>query len=211
MSLATSLNNVIKTKMGKVCDSLGRNNDALYAVLAIALFKGIMRPTFTMMDKESDPKAKKYAAFREGITEAIAFGSYIATHSMVKPLAHQISKAANMLHKEDKVAKGLSLVSVCLSAAVIIPAVCNLTLKPIMKTVEKVLDNKKAIKIEKEIDEKAEEPVLAMLDIKETEVDEKPPVTQVIAGPGIPSAKQTSLLQVLQKTAMSHNGMKVGG
>lgn len=208
MSLATSLNKAIKTKMGKVCDSLGRNNDALYAVLAIALFKGIMRPTFTMMDKESDPKAKKYAAFREGITEAIAFGSYIATHSMVKPVAHQISKAANMLHKEDKVAKGLSLVSVCLSAAIIIPAVCNLTLKPIMNTVEKVLENKKAIKTEKEIDEKAEDP---SLDIKETEVDETVPALQAVSGPGFKSAKDKSLIQVLQRTALSHSGMKVGG
>lgn len=208
MSLLTNLNNTIKKHSKKVLKSLGRNNDALYAVLAIAVFKGIMRPTFTMMDKESDPQAKKYAAFREGLTEAIAFGSYILTHKLVLPLAHPLCKAANVLDKKDKVVKGLSLFSVCLSAAVIIPAVCNLTLKPIMNLVTKVSENKKAIEHEKEIDEKAEEPVL---DIKENEVDEKAPVTSVLAAPegSVPTG---NLLHALQRTAvLHHNGMKVGG
>ena len=67
------LGNVAYNKLKDICLSLGKHNDALYAVLAIAMFKGIMRPTFTMMDKESDKETKKYAAFREGLTEVIAF------------------------------------------------------------------------------------------------------------------------------------------
>ena len=44
---------------------------------------------------------------------------------------------------EKKIANGLSLFSVCLTAGIIIPAVCNLTLKPVMDLVKKVSDKRK--------------------------------------------------------------------
>ena len=46
----------VYNKLKDLCISLGKHNDAMYAVLAIAMFKGVMRPIFTMMDKESEQK-----------------------------------------------------------------------------------------------------------------------------------------------------------
>ena len=101
------MSSFLYNKLKDICISLGKHNDALYAVLAIAMFKGVMRPTFTMMDKKSDPKSKKYAAFREGLTEAIAFGSYIATHKLVLPLAVPLAK------KQEQAPKKLKTVCHC--------------------------------------------------------------------------------------------------
>lgn len=71
----------------KIFCNLGENNHPTYAVMTIALFKGILRPTFTMMDKKQDPESKKYAAFREGVTEAIAFPSYFLFGKLADKLA----------------------------------------------------------------------------------------------------------------------------
>jgi len=71
----------------RICCSLGENNHPTYAVMAIALFKGILRPTFTMMDKKQDPESKRYAAFREGVTEAIAFPTYYIFGKLADKLA----------------------------------------------------------------------------------------------------------------------------
>ena len=54
--------NMLKDGLKRICISLGRNNDPVIAVLGIAVFKGIFRPLFTMMDKEEKPERKKYAA-----------------------------------------------------------------------------------------------------------------------------------------------------
>lgn len=186
----------VYNKLKDVCMSLGKHNDALYAVLAIALFKGVMRPTFTMMDKESDPKAKKYAAFREGLTEAIAFGSYIATHKLILPLAVPLAKAAKVSPK--KVKNGLSLLSVCLTAGIVIPVVCNLTLKPIMDGVSKLMDKKQKASTSK-------------LDIKETAVNTDFPVkVQAVYSPKL-SENSKTLLNALQQSRLHNSGMKVGG
>lgn len=179
-------------KLKNICLSLGKHNDALYAVLAIASFKGIMRPTFTMMDKESDPKSKKYAAFREGLTEAIAFGSYLLTHRIVLPLAKPLAKIANV-SSVGKVKNGLSLISVCITAGIIIPVVCNLTLKPIMNGVSKLMDRKKT--------------PTDKLDIKETAV----PIP--VSGVYTPKLSENSknLLNTLQYNRLQNSSMKVGG
>ena len=128
-------------QLKNICESLGKHNDAIYAVLAIAMFKGVMRPTFTMMDKKSDPKAKKYAAFREGLTEAIAFASYLVTHKLIQYAIKPLAKKTGASPK--KIKNGLSLLSVCLTAGIVIPVVCNLTLKPIMDGVSKIWDKKR--------------------------------------------------------------------
>ena len=183
-------------KLKDICMSLGKHNDALYAVLAIALFKGVMRPTFTMMDKESDPKSKKYAAFREGLTEAIAFCSYIATHKLILPLAVPLAKATKSSPK--KIKNGLSLLSVCLTAGVIIPLVCNYTLKPIMNGVSKLLDKKK-------------QDSTSRLDIKETTLEAVSPVkVHTIYSPKL-SESSKNLLNALHQNKLSNSGMKVGG
>lgn len=192
------MNSFLK-KIAKTAYNLGDHNDPLNAVLAIAIFKGINRPIFTMMDKESDPKTKKYAAFREGLTEVIAALTYVATN---KALVGLLTK---FLHKktgghEGRIKNALEFVCVCLSAVCIIPAVCNIALNPVMNGVQK-LQNKKAGKGN-----------VSKLDIKETVVDEKPaamhalPERTVVAGPN-------SLLTGLQLKYTQNIGgnMKVGG
>ena len=181
-------------KLKSLCTSLGKHNDALYAVLAIAVFKGVMRPTFTMMDKESDKNSKKYAAFREGLTEVIAFASYFLTHKLVLPLAVPLAKKTGASPK--KIKNGLSFVSVCLSAGVIIPAVCNLTLKPIMNTVKKLGKNGSVQQKE------------TKLDIKETIVDT--PKVLATFNTKLPYSERGNILQIMQSKYNNSNGMRVG-
>ena len=182
----------VYNKLKDLCISLGKHNDALYAVLAIAMFKGVMRPIFTMMDKESDPKSKKYAAFREGLTEAIAFGSYIATHKMILPLAVPLAKKTGASPK--KVKNGLSLLSVCLTAGIVIPLVCNLTLKPIMDGVSKLF-NKKDKKSDGKLDIKENAPQLPAVSMYSPKLNEN----------------SKNLLNTVRITSMQNYGMKVGG
>ena len=186
-------------KIKKICENLGEHNDALYAVLAIAVFKGIMRPTFTMMDKESDKETKKYAAFREGLTEAIAFCSYLITHKIFKSLAPSL--AAKTGKSEKKIANGLSLFSVCLTAGIIIPAVCNLTLKPVMDLVKKVSDKRKQ--------KSGNDAMQGKLDIKENSVKTNESFAAVYSPKLSPNS--ISLMDSLYKNRMQNSGMKVGG
>ena len=179
-------------KLINLAHKLGKHNDPLNVVLTIALFKGINRPLFTMMDKKSNPEAKKYAAFREGLTEVIAATTYVATSKlMVKPLS-------NFLHKRsggnlDKITKAVEFFSVCLSAAILIPAACNLVLNPVMKSVDKFNNKRKK----------------SGLDIKET-FGEKPatdvmPVRHTFRGPN------SMLLELQSKyPRVSGGNMKVG-
>ena len=186
------MSSFLYNKLKDICISLGKHNDALYAVLAIAMFKGVMRPTFTMMDKKSEKKKKKYAAFREGLTEAIAFGSYIATHKLVLPLAVPLAKKTGASPK--KVKNGLSLLSVCLTAGIIIPVLCNLTLKPIMDGVSKFFNKK---------DPKTD----SKLDIKE---NANPLPAMQVYSPKL-SENSKNLLDTVRITSMRNYGMKVGG
>lgn len=119
---------------------LGENNKALYSVLAIAACKGIFRPMFTMMDKKTDPQTKKYTAIREGLTEVIAAGVYLGVDKLSELAASPIAKKAGK--DLGQVKSSLGFLGVCASAAFIIPATCNLTLKPIMNSLEKKKNNK---------------------------------------------------------------------
>lgn len=71
----------------KIFTNLGENNKAVYAVMAIAVAKGTLRPIFTMRDKEQEPKSKKYTAIREGLTEAIAVPTYYLSGVIASKLA----------------------------------------------------------------------------------------------------------------------------
>ena len=188
-------------KLKDLCISLGKHNDALYAVLAIAMFKGVMRPTFTMMDQKTDHQSKKYAAFREGLTEAIAFGSYLLTHRLIQFAVVPLARAYNKVNKNQeksislkKLQNGLSLLSVCLTAGIIIPVVCNLTLKPIMDGVAG-FNNKKGKKNN------------TKLDIKEN----ASPLTQMQMYSPKLSENSKRLLNTVRVTSMQNYGMKVGG
>lgn len=119
----------------KICLKLGENNDAVYAVVAIAVLKGICRPIFTMMDEKEDYETKKYAAIREGLTEVIAIPSYIAIPWAVKKLAGPITR--HIPEQAHNAAKTLSFVAVCITALAVIPGLCSLAIKPIMGAFEK--------------------------------------------------------------------------
>ena len=192
-----NLNPILK-KIAKAAYNLGDHNDPLNAVLAIAIFKGINRPLFTMMDKESDPQVKKYAAFREGLTEVVAASTYILTNKLlVNPVSKYLQKKSG--GSLGKITHGVEFLGVCVSAVFLIPLACNLLLNPIMKGVARITGKKK------QTDNK--------LDIKENVVPElsKPQVSQQVSD--LSSIKgPNSLLQVLQNKYTPYNGgnMKVG-
>lgn len=198
---------MIKKGILNICKSLGRNNDPVIAVLGIAVFKGIFRPLFTMMDKDEKPERKKYAAFREGLTEAIAFCSYLGTSFLAKAVAKPLCKKANrpdLLHKAEK---SLSFVAVCLSAAVLIPGICNVTLKPIMEAAQKLQKGKNnANPVAYQKTENIDKP---KLDIKEKAVTEKAAVPQINP---IISDNSRKLLTTFNSPSVSINSaLKVGG
>ena len=76
-------------------------NKATYAVVAIATVKGICRPLFTMMDKDEDPETKKYAAIREGLTEAVAIPVYLASGKLMEKFADKLAVPKNFMDKKD--------------------------------------------------------------------------------------------------------------
>ena len=185
--------------IAKIAYKLGENNNPLNAVLAIALFKGINRPLFTMMDKDSNPEAKKYAAFREGLTEVIAASTYVATNKLLVPPLTKVLHKAVKGSSHTKIERALEFLCVCLSAVLLIPAACNLVLDPVMKGVAKA-----QAKSKKSFGKKPK------LDIKETEVAEVKPA-------GVPVYKPTQkgpnslLLELQSKYAPTVGGnMKVG-
>lgn len=115
-----------------ICTYLGKNNNALYGALTIALSKGILRPTYTMMDKKQDRQSRVYTAFREGTTGAVAFGSYLLTNHFVEKMVKPICERAKIPDKLGQVKSTLSLISVSLTALFVIPMICNLVTKPLM-------------------------------------------------------------------------------
>ena len=112
-----------------LCMSLGKNNKALYGALTIAVSKGILRPTFTMMDKKQEKNSRRYTAFREGLTGAVAFGAYLVTDAGVEKLAKHIAVKTNHVNELPKMKSTLSLISVSLTALFVI---CNAATKPLM-------------------------------------------------------------------------------
>ncbi len=123
-------------KFKDICMKLGKNNDALYGALTIAASKGILRPTFTMMDKKQEKKSRTYTAFREGLTGAVAFFSYLVTNKGVEKLANYIVKNTNKLDKLPQMKSTLSLVSVSLTALFVIPWICNYATKPLLDKIQ---------------------------------------------------------------------------
>ncbi|MFI3300694.1 MAG: hypothetical protein R3Y28_04655 [Candidatus Gastranaerophilales bacterium] len=111
-----------------MCEKLGKNNKPTYAVMSIAVVKGICRPTFTMMDKKEKPETKKYTALREGLTEAIAVPVYYACGELSGKMANVI-KPPEMASRAQK---NLMFLGVCAAALVVIPALCSVAIKPIM-------------------------------------------------------------------------------
>ena len=131
--------------------NLGKNNKPTYAVMAIAVVKGIARPIFTMTDKEADPETKKYTAIREGLTEVVAIPTYFACGELASKFAEKL----NFSHISDPKLQAFArqgakqnfmFLGVCLAALAVIPALASVTIKPFMKKIqENKKDTKKAI------------------------------------------------------------------
>lgn len=110
----------------RICESIGKDNNPAYVVVAIATAKGIFRPLFTMMDKKESPETKKYTALREGLTEVIAIPTYLACGALA-------GKGAALVKDPEKakMAKhNLRFIGVCAAALAIIPGLCSLIIKP---------------------------------------------------------------------------------
>lgn len=186
-----------------ICNKLGEKNKATYAIVATATANGIFRPTFTMMKKGENPETKKYAALREGITEALAIPTYIACGEIAAKLGESIAEKGltkqllsegkdiasaecqEMIQAAKKKGKaGLMLVGVCTAAGLVIPALCSVLVTPIMNKINKPASSNKH------------------LDIKE-------PVVSTPAAPIVQTPHQLINRPVF--SSMSYQGMKVGG
>lgn len=133
--------NIKPSVMEKAFKRLGESKYGGVAVMCvIAVFKGIFRPMFTMMDKKSDPETKKYAAIREGLTEVAALPLYASVPILVGKLINKTCKGNKNIKRLE--ANGIFL---GLGAAtLIIPAVCNVIQPPIMASYKKRQEAKKA-------------------------------------------------------------------
>lgn len=119
-------------------------NGAIVVAVAIAGFKGIFRPLFTMMDKKSDTQTKKYTAMREFLTEMIAIPVYVAIPLLCKKIiVDRMPKSASEVTK--KAATTNVKFWGVLAATAIIPAVCNLVQPPIMNRLKQKQETKKAL------------------------------------------------------------------
>ncbi len=137
MSGSYSLKQLFKDNLHNTFKFLGENsNSAIYVAVAIATFKGIFRPIFTLTDKKSDPQTKKYTAIREALTELIAIPVYIAVPLLGKKLiVDKIYKEKPEVFKKAASAN-IKFLGVLASTA-IIPAVCNLVQPSIMNYIQK--------------------------------------------------------------------------
>ena len=144
----------------------GENNTPAVVSMGIAAAKGIFRPIFTMSDKKQDYETRRYAAWREGLTEAIAIPIYFLSGVVSKVVAKKLArpeyfmkkdileksragdkspevlnavKQAEILAKENlpKIQTTIGFAGVCISALFLIPLICSLTIKPIMKKLER--------------------------------------------------------------------------
>ena len=136
----------VKESLLKIFKSLGENNKPTYAVMAIAVVKGIARPIFTMTDKHAAPETKKYTAIREGLTEVVAIPTYYACGE----LASKVGDKLNFDHlpkdqrafAKQSAKQNFMFLGVCTAALLVIPALASLTVKPFMK---KIQENKNKV------------------------------------------------------------------
>lgn len=184
--MGTSFKNFSKDPLGSTFKFLGENkNSAIYVAVAIALFKGIFRPYFTMRDKKSDPQTKKYTAMREFLTEMIAIPVYVSVPTLGSSfIKNRFYKGAPKI-TQKAVDANVKFLGVLASTA-IIPAVCNLIQPPIMKSYSNYVKNKNA----------------------KTAIAQNNPTT-VVVNPNKPSFSGNNPL-TMKKSHMSNYGMRVG-
>ena len=130
----------IRNFMKNIFVKLGENNKPTYAVMAIAVVKGIARPIFTMTDKQADPETKKYAALREGLTEVVAIPTYWASGELASKVADKLKFDHLPLDKQayarQSARQNFMFLGVCTAALLVIPALASVTIKPFMKKIQ---------------------------------------------------------------------------
>lgn len=134
----------------KVFIKLGENNKPTYAVMAIAVVKGIARPLFTMTDKHADPETKKYTAIREFLTEVVAIPTYFACGELAGKVAGKLKfdhlpTEELKTHARKNAQQNFMFLGVCTAALLIIPALASVTIKPFMDKILAERKNKKEI------------------------------------------------------------------
>jgi len=130
----------IKQVFYKICEKLGKNNKATYAVVAIATAKGLFRPIFTMMDKHESPETKKYTALREGLTEFVAIPTYIGVAKLAEKIVTSVKTFKN--DKLEIAKHNANFLGVCIAAVFVIPMVTSMIINPIMNLINKNGKNK---------------------------------------------------------------------
>lgn len=142
MAEAYKFTELIKDNLDNTYKFLGNSKEgATIIACSIAVFKGIFRPIFTMMDKKSDPETKKYAAIREGLTEVAALPLYAVTPWAAGKLVEKYSKETQIV--KNRMTGNAKFFGIC-AATLIIPAVCNVIQPPIMNVYKKSQEAKKA-------------------------------------------------------------------
>lgn len=153
----------VGSTLEKIFIFFGKDANPALVAMGIAGAKAIFRPTFTLMDKEQDPKSKCYAALREGLTEIIAIGVYYGSGKLATGIAKSLAKPKDMAKDTfkgiisgksipngmtDDAARALknnffkmnstlSMLGVFASALLVIPAVCSAVIKPFMSVINK--------------------------------------------------------------------------
>lgn len=117
----------------KICEKLGKNNSAVYTVVAVAVFKGIFRPFFTMNDKKQNPESKKYAAIREGATEIIAIPTYIGLAKLTEKFDPKFALDKSVKGNFTSPKSALHFLGVCAAALLVIPGLCSMAMPGILK------------------------------------------------------------------------------
>ena len=193
----------IRESLKRIFVALGENNKPTYAVMAIAVVKGIARPIFTMTDKHADPETKKYTAIREGLTEVVAIPTYFACGELASKVAGKLNfshlptkEAQNYARKSAQ--QNFMFLGVCTAALLVIPALASLTIKPFMKKIQEKNTKKKLENFEDKI-EAIEDKIENKLDIFDNDDDESyKPVFQ-------------GNLQNRRPYQINYNSPKIGG
>ena len=191
----------IKDSMKNIFVKLGENNKPTYAVMAIAVVKGIARPIFTMTDKHADPETKKYTAIREGLTEVVAIPTYFACGELAGKVADKLNfnhlPETQRAYARQGAKQNFMFLGVCLAALLVIPALASITIKPFMKKIQEKNTNKKSGNFEEKIENK--------LDIIEDNDD------RVALKPIFQGVKVVNPVYQRNYSSPKIGGMKVGG
>lgn len=167
-----------KQLLEKILTKFGHDYSPTVVALGIAAAKGVFRPMFTMMDKTESYETKRYTALREGLTELIAIPVYYFSGVLCKHITKKLAVPKNFMSKDiykrylngdksvevknavkhaeelaktntPKIASNTAFIGVCISALFVIPCVCSITIKPILKGLEKKRNAKKNDEINK--------------------------------------------------------------